>query len=133
MQMRAGDASGRAYQANDLGCLYGVAYFYGHRLQVAVQGVDSQAVIQDHRVTGEIEWLRQDHASALGGMNGSSSHGAHVHPRVGGTGFAVQDAAGAKIFEGSGAWDGHAKFALPKFFGRDGGEDGAEAGALFLG
>src|ERR1700722_13731122 len=132
MQMGAGDAAGKAYLSDDLACFYGVAYFGGHRSHVAVEGVDSQAVVEDYGVAGEVERLGQDHASALRGMDWSSSHGAYVHARVGGTGFSVKDAAGTEIFEGRGALDGHAEFALPEFFGGDGGEDGAEAGALVL-
>jgi hypothetical protein len=133
VEMRAGDASGGADLAEDGADREAVTNLDSDLREVTVEGVDAQAVVDEHGVAGKVERFGEDHAAGLGGVDGSAGGGGEVHAGVRGAGFAVEDAAAAEIFAARSSIERDAKFALPQFFWGDGGVEVAQALGLVFG
>ena len=72
VKVGAGDAAGGADFAEERAGVDEVAGLDGDGLEVAIEGVEAEAVIEDDSVAGEIEWLGEDYAAALCGVNRSA-------------------------------------------------------------
>ena len=72
VEVGAGDAAGGADFAEERAGVDEVAGLNGDGLEMAVESVETETVIEDHGVAGEIEWLGEDYAAALCGVNRSA-------------------------------------------------------------
>lgn len=97
MQMRCGDAAGGAGEAEELAVLHGLAALHVDAGEVGVEGVDAEAVVEEHGVSGEEEVLREDDAASVRRMDGCAGRGVQVGAGVRGARFAVEDAARSEI------------------------------------
>jgi len=100
---------------------------------MAVERVNSQAVVHDHRVAREKQGVRQHHAAALRGVNQRPGGRWEIYPRVRRMRLTVENAAAAEIPAGGHAIQGNAKAASPQSFRRHAVKNRMQTLALFLG
>src|SRR5437879_12381580 len=117
MEVRSGDAAGGAHLSEHLAGLQLVADFHVHFGKVAIEGINPEAVIDNHGVAGKEQFLGQRYAPALRRMNGSTGGGGEIHAAVRRAGLAVQDAALAEVAAGGHAVERHAEISVPYFLG----------------
>jgi len=82
VEVRAGDAAGGADFAEEGAGVDKIAGLHGDGLEVGVEGVETEAVVEDHGVAGEVERLGEDDAAALRGVNGSAGGSGEVNSAV---------------------------------------------------
>src|SRR6266446_5067166 len=133
VEVRAGDAARGADFAEESAGVDKVAGLDRNGFEVGVEGVEAEAVVEDHGIAGEIERLGEHDAAALRGIDGSAGGGGKIDSAVGRAGFAVEDAALAEVAASSNAAERVVEAAVPETIGGDGGENGAEALALGFG
>ncbi len=133
MEVGAGDAASGADFAKKGPRAHEVAGLHGDGLEVGVEGVETEAVVEDDGVAGEVERLGEDDAAALRGVDGSARGSGEVDSTVRRTGFAIEDAALAEVAAGGNASERVMEAAVPEALGRDGRENGAETLALGFG
>src|SRR5258708_36416411 len=95
--MGAGDAPGGAYFTDDYAGFHEVAGLYVDFGEVAVEGVDAQAVIDQDGVAREVELLGEHHAAALARVDRSAGQGGNIDAGVRRAWLAIQDAAAAEV------------------------------------
>ena len=83
VEVRAGDAAGGADFAEEGAGVDEIAGLDGDGLEVSVEGVEAEAVVDDHSVAGEVEGLGQDDATALCGVHGRAGGSWEVDSTVG--------------------------------------------------
>src|SRR5437879_7387843 len=81
MEVRSGDAAGGAHLSEHLAGLQLVADFHVHFGKVAIEGINPEAVIDNHGVAGKEQFLGQRYAPALRRMNGSTGGGGEIQDR----------------------------------------------------
>src|SRR5882762_4885048 len=113
MKVGAGDAAGGADFAEERAGVDEVAGLNGGRLEMAIEGVEAEAVIEDDGVAGKIEWLGEDYAAALRGVYRSAGRSREVDAAVGRPGLAVEDAALAEIAAGGDSGKRITEIAVP--------------------
>ena len=72
VKVGASDAAGGSDFAEECAGVDEVAGLDGDGLEMAVESVETETVIEDDSVAGEIEGLGEDYAAALCGVNGSA-------------------------------------------------------------
>ena len=68
VKVGASHAAGGSDFAEERAGVDEVAGLDGDGFEMAIEGVEAEAVIEDDSVAGEIEWLGEDYAAALRGV-----------------------------------------------------------------
>src|SRR5260370_34304907 len=87
-----GDAASGADFAKKGPRAHEVAGLHGDGLEVGVEGVETEAVVEDDGVAGEVERLGEDDAAALRGGDGRGRGRGGVDSTVVRTGLCIEDA-----------------------------------------
>src|SRR5258707_5822755 len=82
MQMRTGDASGLAYRSDPLALMNFLSHRHPHLRKVEVGGVQSGAVVNQHRVSRREAAACEDNLAVIGGEDRGSGSAIEVHPVV---------------------------------------------------
>jgi len=116
VQMRPCYTAGGAHAAQDCAALNQVAFVDGDGIEVAVKSVDPETMIDDNRVSGKKQGVRQNYASALGRVHRRSFRRREIHARVRRPRLAVEHAPLAEVGAFVCAVERQPEFAAPQFF-----------------